>query len=300
VKDPLVLEKDAKIILSEVLIKLHSDSELIQKEIRTSIKKIQIELKTRYEPRSVKSRKNKGDHQNEFKQDYSTIINNYKTIRFIGFNPTNCTHSTFDYYVFDRQEFILHCFQITTIKKIEEKLTKCIGYFTKTNKELDEPFHNKWISFLIKLEDTFSSKKLKEKIYMVTEENKVNDYDSYFTGRKEKIGIELKQYFSKKLYEYLLQMNPGFSKILQSVKNLRFENYEQLIKIFSEIPDTDDDDGKKQLVTQLIKQETEIKKEITVFQTQKDRILSTLNNIKTLDIKTLANFYVKEFKDETN
>jgi hypothetical protein len=50
----------------------------------------------------------------------------------------------------------------------------------------------------------------------------------------------------------------------------------------------------------LIKQETEIEKEITVFQTEQDRIFSTLNNIKTLDDKTLENFNVKEFKDETN
>jgi hypothetical protein len=143
------LEKDAKIILSEVLIKLHSDSEHIQKEIRTSIEKIQIEFKTMFEPRSVGKSPFEIKHQDKFKQDYSTIIiiNNYKTIRFIGFNPTNPSHSTFDYYVFDRMKFILHCFQMTKTTDKEDKLTKCIEYFTKTNKYLKEPFHNIWNSF---------------------------------------------------------------------------------------------------------------------------------------------------------
>ncbi len=279
---PFVLEDDAKTVISKAL------------------NSKQIEFKTRYEPRSVGKSPFEIKHQDKFKQDYITIINNNNTLRFIGFNPTNCTHSTFDYYVFDRQEFILNCFQMTKTTNKEKKLTKCIDYFTKTilqKNSLDESFHNLWNSVLIKLEEKkFSSKKLKEKIYMVTEENKVNNYDSYFTGRKETIEKKLRQYFSKKLYEYLLQMNPGFSNILQSVKNLLFENYEDFKTQFSEKLNGDNENNQSKIQF-IIEQEEQIKNQITAFITQRGSILDTLINIQTLNIEALGKFCDTEFKN---
>jgi uncharacterized HAD superfamily protein len=90
-------------------------------------------------------------------------------------------------------------------------------------------------------------------------------------------------------------MNPGFSNILQSVKNLRFENYEDFKTQFSK--KLNDDNERNQSIKQfIIEQEEQIKKQITYI-TQRGSILDTLINIQTLNIEALGKFCDTEFKN---
>ena len=263
----------------------------------------EIEFSTKFEPRVVKTGKNKGDHREKFKNNYNEIIRKNNKTRFIGFKPTNSTHAAFDYYVFDKDDFILHCFQITKEKAIHRKFTKFIEYFTKTTannpSELDNPFHNKWSDLLKELKD--SSQPLEEKIYIVTEKDKVKAYETYFENkndREKNIEKELKQCSSKKLYNYLLDMNPGFSKILKRVKNL---NFDELKEIFSKKFDDEDDEKKRlELLPKLEKEKRKITEAITAFRDEEKRFMRTLTNIKTFGFETLNDFCLTEFKKQIN
>jgi hypothetical protein len=135
-------------------------------------------------------------------------------------------------------------FNASVTSNIESsKRKEFIEYFTKTTKkrsELDKPFHKKWSDLLQEL--TGFSQPLREKIYVVTEKDK--DYSEYLKKedhRKKYIKKKLTPYSSKKLHKYLLDKNPGFSKILNRVKDLDFQ---KLKEIFSHKFDDEEDEIK--------------------------------------------------------